>query len=271
VSAACDPVAWGLLKERIGGDKLREAKSSLIYAARELGPVEWSNLVKRLETYLNSVSSVAGITSIADSHVSSARTISSDVDWGVYLTNTASHASRSGTVSNPLASAANDPVSFATTKARLDERLPYIIQVALDKIKPAVDTAAIRNDAFTAAFDSWSKINIEAVALDTAVRAAQSDLADEVVTKIVFALGRLTQASPCLVSAMHLCKPDEWLRLKGLLGHRWPTSPQGVVSAVRNLMNDERLLAKFKGRLGDGWQRAQDSIARCAATMLDDV
>jgi hypothetical protein len=133
------------------------ARSSLVFAARELGPVEWSNLVKRLETYLNSVSSVEGINSIADSHVSQARKIISDDNWDVFLTNTARHASSSGKVSNSLASAEKVPELFkAQTEPRLDERLPYIIAVALGKIKPAVDRAAIR--ALTEAFNSWVKI-----------------------------------------------------------------------------------------------------------------
>jgi hypothetical protein len=48
-TACCDPAAWGLLKERIGKDKLREAEGSLISAARELSQTEWDKLRKRLK------------------------------------------------------------------------------------------------------------------------------------------------------------------------------------------------------------------------------
>jgi hypothetical protein len=99
-----------------------------------------------------------------------------------------------------------------------------------------------------------------------ALRKAQPDLTGEVVTKIVFALKHIYKASPCLVAAMKLGTPDDWIKLKELLGDSWPTCPQGVVSAVRKLINDERRLAEFKERLGDGWQRANCTLARSAAS-----
>jgi hypothetical protein len=66
---------------------------------------------------------------------------------------------------------------------------------------------------------------------------------------------------------------EQWKEFKDLLGAKWDTCTDSVVSAVRalSLINDKAAkFTKFKERLGNDWQLAGTSIASSARNLLDD-